>query len=140
MLSKNFLIPLKIHLSFSKIFPCLPFQWDSSKGQLCLVSGKWKTVYYRLLIIIRALYTAFQVWNTIYGSFSLVEKLQSVVFILIWCTGNAFAWDWNFSKSPIQVVNALMQYEGKLISGNNCLFECFDSRSIKLNHKISRKP
>jgi hypothetical protein len=125
----DFVPELKFHLRLCKLLNCLPFHYNEKSGRLYKTNSATEIKTSTRLTTLHFLYLAAMTIHIVVSEMQFTNRLQGMLFLSmigILFVGRPYG---NVDSSPIQLVNAFLNFESQLGKG-----EAFAQRK---NHLIN---
>jgi hypothetical protein len=124
------LVPyLKFHLKVCDFLRCTPFQYNEKSGRLYQTKSAKRIKISQCLTILHLLVTGAMTIHLFVSKMHYTNKLQGSLFVVMYIAQSVGRTYENVDSSPIQLVNAILNFEAQLVKGtqikwkvNTCIF------------------
>lgn len=118
MYSTQFLTFLRHHFRICKWLRCTPFTYNSQTGKLVQVKNFSHLKQFKLQCVLSICYCLAMISNLCFGTLTIADKFQGLVFFLMYLTVAVMRWNFNLDISGMQIVNSFIDFESHILQGN----------------------
>lgn len=122
MYSTHYLKVLKRHLDVCKFLKCIPFEFDETLGRIIKTRSLKHIRIFRLECILSLIYTVAVFLNISVGHLTLTGKCKGLAFFPLYIFGVVTRWNYSLDLGSMQVINSMLEFEMKVLSGEKSKF------------------
>lgn len=122
MYSTQFLPFLIRHLNYCRKLKCEFIDYDPVSKKLVNVATRRRICMFRLQGILTIAYTFTMSLQLSFGSLSVQQKCQGLVFLASYLILQTTRWNYSLDIAPIQVINTFVNFENGVLAEGKKMF------------------